>query len=157
MTDEKENGAYDLEQFDGDYAEAEPDLGGETVDLPDGKYQMIVEKADLQVSTKGNQMLVWRMRVLGPRYAGAKHWHRNMIVTRENIKWLKKDLVLAGLELTKLSDLPNRLHELVEVVVEVQLKTKGDVQNSYVNKRIRTPGAAQGSSGQAAPNDDFPF
>jgi len=156
MTDDRDN-VFDLEQFDDNYATAKPDFGGEGVDLPDGKYQMIVEKAELQKSTKGNAMLVWRMRVLGPRYAGAKHWHRNMIVTRKNIDWLKRDLVLAGLELAKLSDLEKRAGELVDVVLEVQLKTKGDRQNSYVNKRVRNSEGAQGAPNPVASDDDFPF
>lgn len=157
-TDDTENVTVDLAQFDDDYAQAECDLGGEATGLPDGRYQMLVNRVELQHSGKGNPMLVWRMRVLGPRYAGAVHWHRNMIVTRDNLKWLKKDLVVAGLELQKLSELPQRLPELLDMVLEVQLKTKGDMQNSYINKRVRTPASAAGTaaSGQTPP-DDFPF
>lgn len=157
MTDDRENSVFDLEQFDDDFDSAECDFGGEAVDLPDGKYQMIVERAELQRSSKDNPMLVWRMRVLGPRYAGAKHWHRNMILSRKNIEWLKRDLVLAGLELEKLSDLPKRVDELSDVVLEVQLKTKGDMQNSYVNKRVRNPDGVKAASDSAASDEDFPF
>jgi hypothetical protein len=127
---------YDLEQFDDDYSTTEVDesVGGEP--LPDGKYQMSVEKVELLYSKNNNPMLVWQLRVLGPRYAGRKHWHRNMIVTKENIKWLKRDLLIAGLKIEKLSLLPQHLHELLDLVVEIQLKTKGEHQNSFLNKRI---------------------
>jgi hypothetical protein len=157
-TDDAENVAVDLAQFDDDYAQAECDFGGEAADLPDGRYRMLVNRVELQHSGKGNPMLVWRMRVIGPHHAGALHWHRNMIVSRDNLRWLKKDLLTAGLELQKLSDLPHRLDELVDVLLEIQLKTKGDVQNSYINKRIRTPARAAGpaAAGQTPP-DDFPF
>jgi hypothetical protein len=149
---------FDLEQYDEEFASADPDMGGEAVDLPDGKYQMVVERAELQRSSKDNPMLVWRMRVTGPRYAGAKHWHRNMLMSRKNIEWLKHDLVVAGLELEKLSDLPNRTDELTDVMLEVQLKTKGDMQNSFINKRVRgAEGAQSASAGTAGDDDDFPF
>ncbi len=148
---------FDLEQYDKEFASAEPDMGSDAVDLPDGKYQMIVERVEQQRSSKDNDMLVWRMRVTGPRYAGAKHWHRNMLMSRKNIEWLKHDLVVAGLELEKLSDLPNRIDELTDVMLEVQLKTKGDMQNSFINKRVRGGEGAQKASDGAAGDDDFPF
>lgn len=137
---------YDLEQFDDDYTTTEVDESVTGEPLPDGKYQMVTEKVELLYSKNNNAMLVWQLRVLGPRYVGRKHWHRNMIVTKENIKWLKRDLVTAGLKIEKLSLLPQHLNELLDLVVEVQLKTKGEHQNSFLNKRIT----------QAAPPDD-PF
>ena len=137
---------YDLEQFDDDYTTTEVDESVTGEPLPDGKYQMVTEKVELLYSKNNNAMLVWQLRVLGPRYVGRKHWHRNMIVTKENIKWLKRDLVTAGLKIETLSLLPQHLNELLDLVVEVQLKTKGEHQNSFLNKRIT----------QAAPSDD-PF
>jgi len=158
MTNHNDDNVFDLEQYDEDFASAEPDLGGDTVELPDGRYQMVVEKADLQRSNKDNPMLVWRMRVLGPRYAGAKYWHRNMIMSKKNIQWLKRDLTIAGLELEKLSELPARTSELTNVSLEVQLKTKGDMQNSFINKRVRKPaGGTQAQPETTSPDDDFPF
>ncbi len=157
MTNHTDDNVFDLEQYEEDFDSAEPDLGGDTVDLPDGRYQMVVEHADLQRSNKGNPMLVWRMRVLGPRYAGAKYWHRNMIISKKNVHWLKRDLIIAGLDLEKLSDLPARAGELGNVTLEVQLKTKGDMQNSFINKRIRKPGSTQVEPDTTSPDDDFPF
>jgi len=162
MMDDRDNGQFDLEQYDEEFSGAQCDVDRDDDELPPGKYQMVTERAELQRSTKGNPMLVWRMRVLGPRYAGRKHWHRNMIITKDNIKWLKHDLLVAGLELTKLSELPARLDELCDVVLEVQLKKKGDMTNTFINRRVRTPAAVGGSGGApaggAAPaDDDFPF
>jgi len=162
MMDEKDNGQFDLEQFDEEFSGTQCDIDSGDDELPPGKYQMTTERVELQRSTKGNSMLVWRMRVLGPRDAGRKHWHRNMIMTKDNIKWLKHDLLVAGLDLGKLSDLPNRLGELCDVVLEVQLKKKGDMTNTFFNRRVRTPAAAGGSGsgpagGTAPADDDFPF
>lgn len=162
MMDEKDNGQFDLEQYDDEFSGAQCEIDSDDDELPPGKYQMVTERAELQFSAKGHRMLVWRLRVLAPRYAGRKHWHRNMIITKDNLKWLKHDLLVAGLELTKLSDLPGRLDELCDVVLEVQLKKKGDMTNTFFNRRVRAPAAVGGSvaapSGGSAPaDDDFPF
>ena len=136
MTDDRESSVFDLEQFDDDFDSAECDFGGEAVDLPDGKYQMSVESAKLERSKAGNAMLLWQMRVMGPRHSGRRHWHRNMMMSAQNMKWLKRDLYTAGIRITKTSDLPGCLQDFQDVLLEVQLKTKGDNQNSYINKRL---------------------
>lgn len=157
MFDDNGKNPVDLEQFNDGFATTQVDTNADTDELPDGKYQMVVEKVELQRSQKGNAMLVWRFRVLGPRYAGRKHWHRNMIVSKENLRWLKHDLVVAGLELAKLSELPNRVHELFDVVLEVQIKKKGTDQHTYINKRVRASGAGGEAGAAPAAPDDFPF
>ena len=136
MTDDRESSVFDLEQFDDDFDSAECDFGGEAVDVPDGKYQMSVESAKLERSKAGNAMLLWQMRVMGPRHSGRRHWHRNMMMSAQNMKWLKRDLYTAGIRITKTSDLPGCLQDFQDVLLEVQLKTKGDNQNSYINKRL---------------------
>ena len=147
----------DLADFDDAFAEADCDPDGDADLLPDGRYRVVVEKAELEVSRANNKMLVWQMRVLGPRYAGRKLWHRNMIVSIKNIRWLKRDLVAAGLELEKLSDLPNRLGELADVMLEVQLKTKGDSQNSFINKKVTGNQGVQAEPEAVSTDSDFPF
>ena len=147
----------DLADFDDAFAEADCDPDGDADLLPDGRYRVVVEKAELEVSRANNKMLVWQMRVLGPRYAGRKLWHRNMIVSIKNIRWLKRDLVAAGLELEKLSDLPNRLGELADVMLEVQLKTKGDSQNSFINKKVTGDQRGNAEPAALSGDSDFPF
>jgi len=155
--DERTVECIDLADFDDAFAEADCEPAGDSDLLPDGRYRVVVEKAELEVSRANNKMLVWQMRVLGPRYAGRKLWHRNMIMTIRNIRWLKQDLLTAGLELAKLSDLPNRLVELADVMLEVQLKTKGDSQNSFINKRLTGNQGVQAEPGAVSTDGDFPF
>lgn len=68
----------DLADFDDAFAEADCEPADDADLLPDGRYRVVVEKAELEVSRADNKMLVWQMRVLGPRYAGRKLWHRNL-------------------------------------------------------------------------------
>ena len=60
----------DLAQFDDDFAEA-PVEEREFEDVPDGKYQVNVEKVELtRAQSSGNPMLKWTLKILGPRLAG---------------------------------------------------------------------------------------
>ena len=155
--DERTVECIDLADFDDAFAEADCEPAGDTDLLPDGRYRVVVEKVDLEVSQANNKMLVWQMRVLGPRYAGRKLWHRNMIVSKNNIRWLKRALLTAGLDLAMLSDLPNRLAELADVMLEIQFKTKGGSQNSFINKKVTGGQGGHTEPAVLSGDSDFPF
>jgi hypothetical protein len=53
------------------------------------------------------------------------------------VKWLKKDLQRCGLELERLSDLPNNLGQLLDVKLKVTKRTKDEYENVYINKRLK--------------------
>ncbi len=83
------------------------------------------------------------------------------MATRENIKWLKNDLHVCGLDLQKLSDLPANLDRLLDVKLEITKRTKGDNENVYFNRRIVLDDDA-GDAGDAhghgfGADDDIPF
>ena len=127
---------FDLEQFDADFEAAEYDASARGEGLPDGRYQMSVESAKLERSKAGNALLLWQMRVMAPHHAGRRHWHRNMLISAQNMKWLKRDLYTAGIRVEKVSDLPKHLQDFQDVLLEVQLKTRGANQNTFINKRL---------------------
>ena len=153
MSDENETrdvneNVFDLEQFDEDFEAAEYDESAGGEGLPDGRYQMSVESAKLERSKAGNALLLWQMRVMAPHHAGRRHWHRNMLISAQNMKWLKRDLYTAGIRITKLSELPDHLQDFQDVLLEVQLKTRGENQNSFINKRLSAADVPD------APDDD---
>ena len=126
----------DLAQFDVDFAEA-PVEEREFEDIPDGKYQVNVEKVELtRAQSSGNPMLKWTLKILGPRFAGRLPWRNSVMASKENLKWLKTDLHTCGLDIEKLSDLPARLGDLLDVKLEVTKRTKGENENIYFNRRI---------------------
>jgi hypothetical protein len=61
-----------------------------------------------------------------------------MLVSAENIKWLKNDLHACGLELEKLSDLPANLEKLLDLKMEITKRTRGENESIYFNRRIVT-------------------
>lgn len=153
--------AVDLSQFDDAFTDA-PVEEKEFDAVPDGKYQVNVDKVEITTAkTSGNPMLKWTLKILAPSFRGRLLWRNNVMATRENIKWLKNDLHVCGLDLQKLSDLPANLERLLDVKLEVTKRTKGDNENVYFNRRIVTDDAANGAapvaSAQADGKDDVPF
>ncbi len=134
----------DLAQFDEDFAGA-PVEERDFDPLPDGKYQVVVEKVELtRAQTSGNPMLKWTLRVLGPQHRGRLLWRNSVMASRENLKWFKTDLHTCGLDLEKLSDLPANLQRLLDVKLEITKRTKDENENIYFNKRIVTEDEGQG-------------
>lgn len=149
---------FDLAQFDDDFEKAAVEER-EFEEPPDGKYQVIVDRVEMARSqTANNPMLKWQLKIIGPRCAGRILFRNNMIVSPENIKWLKNDLFICGLELQKLSDLPGRLGELLDVTLEVKKQTRGEYSNIYLQRRIQIdvpPGLAADRRDSSA--DMLPF
>jgi hypothetical protein len=127
----------DLTEFEDDYVEVPVQEQSEREELPDGKYQVVVDKVELTTTkTSGAPILKWALKVLGGPHAGRRLFRHNLIGSKDNLKWLKTDLHTCGLVLAKLSELPDRLGELLDVKLEVTKKTNGEFTNVYINKRI---------------------
>ena len=133
--------SIDLAQFDDDFQSEAAAERGDFENVPDGKYQVAVEKVELTQSSTGNPMLKWTLRILAPRFANRFLW-RNSVFTHNTLKYVKTDLHLCGLDLEKLSELPKHLDKLLDVKLEVTKKTKGDNENIYFNRRIETAASA---------------
>lgn len=103
--------------------------------IPDGRYQVRVERVELSTAQSGHPVLKWRLRVHAPAGAGALLW-KNHVVAPDSLGWLKHDLRLCGLELDRLSDLPHSLECLIGVELEVSKRTRGRWENVYFNRRL---------------------
>jgi hypothetical protein len=144
----------DLSHFDEEFSAA-PVEDREFDDVPDGKYQVSVDRVELtKAKTSGNPLLKWTLRILGPRYAGRLLWRNNVLISPENIRWLKQDLHVCGLDLVRLSALRDHLNELLDVQLEVTKKTKGDNANIYFNRRLAMDELGAGADGGG---DDVAF
>ncbi len=133
---QNEHEDIDLSQFDDDYESAEVE-DREFEPVPDGKYQVKVDRVEIaRAKSSGNPMLKWTLKILAPTHAGRLLWRNNVMASKENIKWLKNDLHVCGLEIEKLSELPERLDDLLDLTLEVTKRTRGENENIYLNRRI---------------------
>ncbi len=153
---QNENEEIDLSQFDDDYESAEVE-DREFEPVPDGKYQVKVDRVEIaRAKSSGNPMLKWTLKILAPTHAGRLLWRNNVMASKENIKWLKNDLHTCGLELEKLSELPERLNDLLDLTLEVTKRTRGENENIYLNRRIEID-VNDGEPARDAKGDLIPF
>ncbi len=80
--------------------------------------------------------MVWEFVIAEGQYEGWRLWKYNGLDSADKIGWLKNDLHKAGLKLEKLTDLGESLEHLLDRALEVNVKTKGEYQNVYINKEI---------------------
>ncbi|MBX3387188.1 MAG: DUF669 domain-containing protein [Phycisphaeraceae bacterium] len=142
----------DLSAFDADYDEAE---APSQANVPDGKYQVRVQRVELGRSQAGDPMLKWDLLVLSGTHAG-RHIFKNSVITHRSLPFVKGDLQTLGVELPKFSDLPHHLDALLDQTLEVTQRTKGDYTNVYFNRRITVPAGAANDAA-AIDADSIPF
>ena len=143
----------DLLDFDEDYETAEVS-DDEFQPVPDGKYQVRVDTVELTRTQKGDPMLKWKLRIVGPSHGGRILWRNNVMASPDNIRWLKKDLYASDVKLARISELPANLERLLDIHLEVVKKTRGEFDAIYFNKRIRTA-AGETSTRTAETLDSF--
>jgi len=144
MVDE-EAGAFDLSDLDSLYETAEPPEQGAFTEVPDGTYQARVDKAELATSQQGNRMLKWQLRILSGPHANRVMFKTSMLESADNLRFLKGDLAVCGVEIGKLSDLPSRLGDLLDITLEARKVRSGEFSNVYFQRRIVVNAGAPGS------------
>ena len=122
--------------------------------MPDGKYQVRIDSVRLDKSQKGDPMIKWELLVISGPHAGRRIFG-NSVITAASLPFVKGDLSTVGLQLTKFSALAGRLEELLDLILEVTRKTKGDYTNVYFNRRINRL-VAEGNSQDGIANG-MPF
>ena len=126
----------DLSDREDDFANAEEEKAKNFDPVPDGKYTVEVEAAKVATSQSGQAMLKWTLRIVGGKFDGRLLWRNNMLETKQNLGWLKRDLAISGIVLAKLNDLNDRAQELVGFCFEVTQKTTGQYSNIYLNRLL---------------------
>ncbi len=128
----------DLSSFDDDFAAAE---APEFKEVPDGRYQAKLCKAQLTKSSTGSPMIKWDLLVLTGEHAG-QHIFKNSVISDRSLPYVKGDLKLVGVNIKRLSELPGHIGEALDKVLELTLRTKGEYTNCYFNKVIDIPQGA---------------
>mgnify|MGYP000033816469 CR=1 FL=1 len=133
----------DLEQFDDEYEKAE---AAESDDVPDGKYQVRIHAVRLNKSQAGNPMLQYELLVVSGQHTD-RHIFKNSVITPNSMPFFKADLKVMGIQLPKLSELPNHLEGMLDQALEITKKTKGEYANVYFNKRLLAPPSESPANG----------
>jgi len=143
--------ANQLTEWDDEYATA-PEKS-EFEDVPSGLYKCIVDKVEPVESKAGKPMLKWTLKVTEGDFEGRLIWKYSMMATKQNIHFLKVDLIMCNLRLDKISDLPYNLSKLLDTQLEVKVQKKDDFNNVYFVRNLSN----QDDISKDNIKDDVPF
>jgi hypothetical protein len=141
----------DLARFEVEWAKAPAPSEDPYNDIPDGTYDAVIEDAHLtETISTGRPMVVWKLRIQGPQ-AVNRIVTKNRVITENTLGMLKEDLEKCRVRVSRLSELPARLAELVDRPIGLDKRTKDGKTNFYFRwAAVRT--SQNGVSG-----DDIPF
>lgn len=129
------NEMNELEQMWG-AAAIEERKTGEFDKLPDGKYQAKIESIRFTRTQRTDQpMFAWDL-ILVSQFAGRHIFHNRVLVNADNMKWAKQEFANLGLHANSINELTDKLDEILDAIIEIQLKSKGEYQNCYINKLV---------------------
>jgi hypothetical protein len=134
----------DLSVYDEAYAGAEAPSNDGFQPLPDGTYQVFIEDVELKETKEtAKPMIVWKFKVLSGNHKGRVEY-KNDVIQDEKMSFIKGSLLTCGLILNKFSELPDKIDSLINVDIEITIKTTkkngNEYRNIYINKRIDTTG-----------------
>lgn len=125
-----------LDQKNDDYQKAQVH---EIIEVEDGTYQAIVENASLYESKKGEFLVRWRFKIVGPKNEGGVVFMYNSF-DKSRIMYLKKNLSVLGIgKMNSLKDdLIGNLESVDGQLVEIAVTTnKNGYQSVFLNKKIK--------------------
>lgn len=129
----------ELQELEGAWDEAE-DKGDSFGDIPDDRYQAKVTGARIGKSKSSNRIqIAWEFTIISGEYKNRKKWAYDGLETKENLDYVKTRLARLKVKIPKkISDggLAEALEACIGLTCEIQVKTRGDFQNVYVNKLI---------------------
>jgi hypothetical protein len=92
--------------------------------VTDGTYWAVLEDVSVELpDSSSSPRIVWKLRILGPTHYGG-HVQRYLVITRDTLRWLKKDMYVCGVSVTSLADLPGRLDNLLNLKVRVRTQAR---------------------------------
>jgi hypothetical protein len=140
----------ELARFDDEWAKTLASTGEVFSDIPDGSYDAVIEDARVTETTStGRPVVIWRLRIQGPQAAN-RVVTKNRVITENTLGYLREDLEKCRLQVSRLSELPARLGELVNRPIAFEKRTKDGRANFYFRWGFNR-------TSQDALNDDLPF
>ena len=143
-----------LSQFDNEFEQTEVNTQQSFDSIPPGKYQVKIDRIELKTSKNNNLMLCYALKILNGNYVG-RFLFKNSIITNDTIKWLKQDISICNIKISKLSELQSHLQDFLDIKLEVTKKINGEYENIYFNRKITINEMDYDKT--YIPDDDIPF
>ena len=139
-----------LARFDEEWTKAAVPPADFYPDVPDGIYDAVIEDAQLtETVSTGRPIVIWKLRIRGPQ-AVDRVVTKNRVITENTLQYLREDLEKCRLAVSRLSELPACLKELVDRPIGIEKRTKDGRTNIYFRWQANR-------NGQGVTDDDIPF
>ena len=140
----------DLARFDDEWTKTAVSSDEMYSDIPDGSYDAVIEDARVTETTStGRPIVIWKLRIQGSQAAN-RVVTKNRVITENTLGYLREDLEKCRLQVSRLSELPARLGELVDRPVGLEKRTKDGKTNFYFRW-------GHNRTSQNGLSDDVPF
>jgi hypothetical protein len=112
--------------------------------VPDGTYNVTVFRVEFKATKMtGKPILAWEFVVLDGEHAGRHIFKNHVVASDDNASYLARDFKTCGITLEKTSQAAQHLEDLLDLKLQVQVKTSKAVDkdgnhyvNCYIQKRI---------------------
>jgi hypothetical protein len=144
---------FDYAGLEEPYNNATAQTKGDYEDVPDGNYQVKVESVKMKETKESRlPMLTWEFKIIAGEHAKRKIFKNDVLDPdskwiNEKMTYLKTDLSTCGVTLDSIKDIESVLDKLLDVNLEITVKSKGEYQNVYINRKLESSVNA----------DDIPF
>ena len=136
---EQDVASVNLSRFDAQFSSEAVQDRVSIEPIPDGRYEVVVDGVELtEAKTSGNPMMRWTLRIVGPQMSGRVMW-KNRAITEKTLRFVKSELTICGLQLLRLSELPQHLDELRNLRLEVVKRERGSFYDVYFNRLTSSP------------------
>jgi hypothetical protein len=127
----------ELKGMDKQFENAEAQ-GGYQADLPPGDYVAELTEAEIFRSKSERLFLKMKFKVAEGDMTGAMFTKLHSLDAPERFGFLKTDLLVCGVAIAKLSELPDRLKFMKDIKLKVGVVKNGQYTNYYLNGRVNT-------------------
>lgn len=108
---------------------------GEFTNVPDGVYEAEIYAVEFCESKNGNFMFKWEF-IYTKDYEGQHEWKYTVLNKPENMKRLITDLQKFGIDCTSMTTIRSELEHLLDVPVELTIKTSVSKANGNEYRNI---------------------
>jgi hypothetical protein len=153
------------DDMEDDYAQAEKK--DKFTQVPDGNYSVRVDEAKLKKTDSDITYLSWKLVVIAGQLTKRiifknDYFDKGSPYIQDKLSYLKTDLDICGLTLNSLSELRGRLDDLLDINLEVTVKSKpnnkgGTFTNVYINRKLGDDIDGDSYPDTSVLDDDIPF
>ncbi len=141
--EEESEGVYDMDRLEAMFNEVPADGA-----VPDGLYEVEIEKTVKGETQAGNPKLAWWLRIKDGSYEGQILFKNSVFSTANSVAYFKRDLAFCNYYPTSLEEALSNPSELQGVQLVVEKVTRDDFTTIYFKQYLEITGEYSGNDAE---------